>query len=618
MTQIGYIMPDKRLAAYTKKIFEEYNMDVEIGIGAFEEGVKEARKLIQNGAKIIISRGGTSIDIKQSLNVPVIDIKITVYDIVKAIKEASKLGNKIAVVGFYNLLEGLEALNPLLSFDLKQIYIESEDEAFEKIEKAKHEGIDVIIGGVIQSKVAKDLGIKSVFLESGHQAIINAYKEAEIVLETLLKERRKAEEVYNVLDLARDGFLAIDKSGKITLINNEAAKLMKCDVNTSIGKYIRDISPKLRNLEVVLETGKEYLNDITNLDSTTIVYNRRPIKVDDEVLGVVATLQDINILQESEFKIRKKIYTKGLYAKYNFSDINGISKELKKTIEIAMKFAYMDSTLLITGESGTGKELFSQSIHNVSLRRNGPFVAVNCASLPNNILESELFGYIEGAFTGARKEGKIGLFELAHKGTIFLDEIGEIPLNLQGRLLRVLEERVIMRLGDDRVIPIDVRVIAATNKDLVALVNDKCFREDLYYRINVLRLQIPPLRKRKEDIPILIDKLLERYKISNEHISLSKAAINMLENYSWPGNVRELRNLMERIVILKGTLNTDYEIITDFIEENRNLLKNHDTNDSITAERIEQVLQSVDNNKTRAAEILGIHRSTLWRILKNE
>ncbi|OAA84965.1 sigma-54 interaction domain-containing protein [Clostridium ljungdahlii] len=251
-------------------------------------------------------------------------------------------------------------------------------------------------------------------------------------------------------------------------------------------------------------------------------------------------------------KLTVKYTNKGLIARYDFNSIKTNSSSIKECIKLSNKVAKSDLTVLITGESGTGKELFAQSIHNASLRKNWPFVAINCAAVPESLLESELFGYESGAFTGARKEGKVGLFEQANMGTIFLDEIGDMPLTLQARLLRVLQERQVMRIGSDRLINVDIRVIAATNKNLLQMVEEGQFREDLFYRINVLPINIPPVRERKEDIISLIKYFMGRKKT----IRLSDEVMEIFMNYSWPGNIREIQNVASYIKIM----NDDNEV----------------------------------------------------------
>jgi transcriptional regulator with PAS, ATPase and Fis domain len=316
-----------------------------------------------------------------------------------------------------------------------------------------------------------------------------------------------------------------------------------------------------------------------------------------------------------EERIRREIYSQGHVAKFGFGDIYGTSPSLTEAIDVARQYARVDSTVLIHGETGVGKELFAQSIHTAGSRGNGPFVAVNCAALPEALLESELFGYVEGAFTGARRKGKPGLFELAHRGTIFLDEISEIPLSLQGRLLRVLQEREVIRLGHDRVIPVDVRVLCATNRDLHRLVEDGNFRKDLYWRLNVLSLFIPPLRERRDDIVPLMHRFLGVPSAGGHHgIAFSGDALSFLTQYPWPGNVRELRNLCERLTVLHIGKTVDAAFLTHLMEY-RGSTQPHRSGVK-GMEDIERALTQAGGKITRAAEILGVHRATLWRRCK--
>ncbi len=356
-----------------------------------------------------------------------------------------------------------------------------------------------------------------------------------------------------------------------------------------------------------------------------------PIILRDENIGTVLTFQNVQNIQEMEGKIRKKIFNRGHVAKHNFEDIIGNSRKINDVKYIAKRFSKVDSNILIEGETGTGKELFAQSIHNYSSRSSGPFVAVNCAALPESLLESELFGYAEGAFTGAARGGKLGLFELAHKGTIFLDEISEISPKLQGRLLRVIQEKEIMRLGHDRIIPVDIRVISATNKDLHTMVKLGEFREDLYYRLDILKVKLPPLRERKEDIIEILEHFLHTYSLQNKmgKITLSNKARDILTCYGWPGNIRELKNVCERLVVLNLghevsendvrlvlPNRNDSEGISRFGEEKDIGLKYAEQVKELEREKIKEVLEEVGHNKVKAAEVLCVSRTTLWRRMK--
>ena len=351
--------------------------------------------------------------------------------------------------------------------------------------------------------------------------------------------------------------------------------------------------------------------------------NRIPIVVDNQIRGVVATFQDVKQLQSTEQKIRLKLHEKGLVAKYSFSDIVGESKAIRNTIQIARSYASSQAAVLIHGETGTGKELFAQSIHNASSRRDGPFVAINCAAVNNNLLESELFGYEAGAFTGAAKGGREGLFELAHGGTIFLDEIGEIPRETQVELLRVLQEKEVRRVGGNRVIPVDVRIITATNKDLIQETMEGRFREDLYYRLNVLDLELPPLRERGDDVRVLGLQYFRKLCGGTVSAQQEKRFLDMLaqvQDYAWYGNIRELQNFTERVHIL---LQNDTEINSVMTEIMRRRtsgtpMERKWPGDDTAQERkaLLAALRNHPGSMEEAAKSLGCSRQTLWRKMK--
>jgi transcriptional regulator with PAS, ATPase and Fis domain len=352
-----------------------------------------------------------------------------------------------------------------------------------------------------------------------------------------------------------------------------------------------------------------------------------PVKVNESIVGTVTTIQDVTHIQVQEQKIRRMIWNKGYHAKYTFSNLIGKSEIIKNVIEWSKKLSRAKQNILIIAETGTGKEMFAQSIHNYSQRGDKPFVAINCGGFPENLIDSELFGYVEGAFTGALKVGKQGLFEIAHEGTIFLDEIGELSLSLQSKLLRVIQEREIRKIGDDKIIPIDVRIIAATNKDLSDMVQKGEFRQDLYYRLNVLNLSIPPLRERKEDIK----------EIALSFLGLDKDAclLDDIEEtmcrYNWPGNIRELQNICERILVLFGdgekiSCGNDFRIQPNeliqiigrnnyemAIEDNGCKDLSHNLLRINEEKSIRDALELCGQNKVNAAKKLGISRSTLWR-----
>ena len=320
-----------------------------------------------------------------------------------------------------------------------------------------------------------------------------------------------------IINVSPDGLIAVDGAGRITLCNARARRLLGLD-SLSQGQPISQVVPEL-NLEATVQSGQEEKNRVVK--SRELVVTNIPLRAGREVLGAISTFQKIQDVEESGRRMRSQLAQKGLTAHYTFDDLIGESRCLAQTKKLAQTFCQLDSTILLTGETGTGKEILAQSIHNASPRRGEPFVAVNCSALPGSLLESELFGYVDGAFTGARRGGSAGLFELAHKGTIFLDEIGEIDKRMQALLLRVLQEREVRRVGGEKVIPVDVRVVAATNQDLYEAVLDGNFRNDLYFRLSILNIHLPALRKRREDIPLLVEALIgEIEQISSDIMEL--------------------------------------------------------------------------------------------------
>ena len=345
------------------------------------------------------------------------------------------------------------------------------------------------------------------------------------------------EKIRALIEYIQDGVIITDPMGRIYLSNQKARSILKKG-EVFDGFEIQEMLPGI-DLTKNHEKGKEML---LNIDNRNIITSNRVIFSKGQRNGNIITIKNYDELEYSQHQIRNKISGEKHIARFTFADIKGSSVSTQKCIEKAKRFARSDASVLITGPSGVGKEVFAQSIHNESNRKRYNFVALNCAAIPENLLESELFGYEDGAFTGAKKGGKIGYFELAHKGTIFLDEIGEMPLALQSKLLRVIEERRFSKIGSSKVIDIDVRIIAATNQNLEQLASEKAFREDLFYRLNVLPLEIPPLNQRGNDAL----ELLYYFREKNTHNwALTEEACRFLKDYAWPGNIREVRNLAE-------------------------------------------------------------------------
>mgnify|MGYP000935962474 CR=1 FL=1 len=624
MNNILLIAPYEDLEKTAKDVIKEYNLPVDVIQGNLSDGASIAKRSEEEGVEVIISRGGTYQVIKNAVNIPVVEIQVSAFDILRALKDLLDYRGPIGIVGYENVVFGIDTLIDVLGLDLIRVIFKDESEAPRQVFEVASKGVREFVGDTIGIKTVKSMGFRGRLIESGKEAVLSAIYEARRVLEIRREERARAERFKVIMDFIHDGIIAVDEKGCITIFNKTAGEIFKKSDNP-VGKPVSELLETTK-LPEVLKTGEPQLGELQRVGDVVIATNRVPIIVDGEIKGAVATFQDVTQIQKMEQKIRRELHQKGLVSKYSFKDIIHKSQIMEDLIYRAKKYAELDSTtVLILGETGTGKELFAHSIHNESPRAKGPFVAINCAALPENLLESELFGYAEGAFTGARRGGKIGLFEMAHMGTIFLDEIGDMPLNLQSRLLRVIQEKEVMRIGDDRVIPVDVRIIASTNRNLEEDIEKGTFRRDLFYRLNILKLIIPPLRERKEDIPLLVDLFVEKYsaRLGKKVKGVTQKALDLIMNLDYPGNVRELKGIIERAVAFAESEyieEADLGISNQAAKQNdaisRHIFKGNFTLKEIEIMAIKEALAKTQNNISGAARLLGVDRTTIWRKIK--
>lgn len=438
-----------------------------------------------------------------------------------------------------------------------------------------------------------------------------------------------------IVETLTDGVLTIDKDGIVTFLNQVGAEILCIDRENSIGKHISDLVDFKPVVLDVLKTGKGYIDKeflVTKKSGEKIHFIKTAVPIKDEKGKIVTVVDTFRRIKRVNKMVNE---LSGSYANFRFDDIIGSSVKIQDTIRKAKAAAKCMSNVLITGESGTGKELIAHSIHNYSDRKNQPFVSINCGAIPRELLESELFGYEPGSFTGASNKGRMGKFELADGGTIFLDEIGEMPIDMQVKLLRVIQDRKLTRIGGNNVFELDVRIIAATNKNLIELCKNGGFREDLYYRINVLHIALPPLRERKEDIHELVQYFINKLsiKLDKEILDISPAAMNKIMTYNWPGNVRQLENTIERAVNLcSGFMIKSDDIFIENIQESNGssayYLNTGKTNNDIISETdiepleviekraIERALKVSDGNITATANLLKVTRNTIYNKMK--
>jgi propionate catabolism operon transcriptional regulator len=424
--------------------------------------------------------------------------------------------------------------------------------------------------------------------------------------------------------------VSVDAHGRVEALNPAMERLLGVSADRAAGQPLESVAPGL-SLAGVLATGEPELESIEKLGNRTVVTNRIALQEQGVRSGAVLTCQEASAFERVDRSLRSHNRPRRFVPRYTLDDVVGASPAIQRVRSLAERYARSEATVLVTGASGTGKEIFAQGIHAASARRGNAFVAVNCAALPETLLESELFGYDEGAFTGSRRGGKPGLFEAAHTGTIFLDEVGDLPLPVQTRLLRVLQEREVLRLGSNDPTPVDVRVIAATHRDLERNVEEGTFRQDLYYRLAILKLHVPALSERPEDVPLLASRLLERALRAHGAADRLEDALRLigphLQRHAWPGNVRELENVLERVAVLHagaggGAIGaSDLRAIVPelFVAsdagDGRGRLPSMRRRDE--RRHIERVLRECGGNQSEAARRLGIGRTTLWRKLSS-
>mgnify|MGYP000851680898 CR=1 FL=1 len=607
---IVFITWDLPLYELAKEVIKDNSSDCGLAYAPMKSIQDEARKFEMRGAKIFISFGITGRLVREAVDIPVISLNIGEEDIIQALIQASALGEKIGIMGFQKTMKRISKLRPILNIDLIWQPNPLLDEVPEAIRKLKD--IDVFVGGYYQTSLAREQGMKTILLKPRKEELYEAICTARSFLNKSDESESLGKQslVYAIMTVQIDG--------RIVILNKLASEYLGFHPLTSSLISIQEICPQFIKIFDCIEKKESYMNQIAKIGERYFLYHVEPIFQNNVLDYILVSFQDTDAVMTSELTIRKNLSKERNKTTYTLDHIVGNSKCIAESLKLALKYASSLESVLILGETGTGKELYAQGIHHASQRGKGPFVAVNCASIPENILESELFGYVKGAFTGASQNGKTGLFEAAHGGTIFLDEIGEIPYSLQGKLLRVLQERQIRRLGDENIIPIDIRVITATNKDLVKLVREGTFRSDLYFRLNILNLRIPPLRQREKDSLLLAEVFLKEASIrQKKDFYFTEEAKMEILHYQWPGNVRELQNMVYRLGVINERREIGAKDLHNYMIENQLLYEDEKSGFKNTYS-LNEALELSGQNKKMAAELLGVSRATLYRMLEKQ
>lgn len=610
-----FLVPRDSMDEEQRKYYSKLYTDVLFEFSDPYDPIPQVRQKVKEGIEIVGGRGNAAVAIRQEFsNLHVVQIQVTGYDVIRSLRRIDPTGATVAVITSNVDVSGLKIFEQLYSIHIIGYLMVPFSKLENTIRDAVINGAKYILGGALICRMAKDMNIPAqvIPLALGPESMVNAIHELKQVQKAIELENARQGFLNRLLDSIKEGVISTDLTGKITMVNANASRILQMSPRMAIGKGINTFLP---------EDTPDGTDNMVNINGNRILFTRTSVLNGNQDDGIIYTLHEPSHIETLETSIRRETYADSNHiARFHFTDIIGLSPTILETIRIARNYAKTESNVLITGETGSGKEMFAQSIHNAGTRHKGPFVAVNCASLPETLLESELFGYVEGAFTGANRKGRAGLFEAAHGGTIFLDEISETSYSSQGRLLRVLQEKYIVRLGSQKIIPVNVRVIAATNRNLHELVEQGKFREDLYYRLNVLNLVIPPLRERDDDAIILLNHFLKTF---GANVTINEDVVGFLREYPWRGNIREVGNLAERVVATLTGLNINRKQIERLLDPH-DLSVSYSTHLSSTLQLREkkqktEILNALDQakgNMGKAADILGIDRSTLWRRMK--
>lgn len=590
------------------------------------DGIQQAKALQEEGVRVIISAGMNAVNILQHVTIPVICIQRSRLSLALTLKKALESVNgdasQIALVCSSGLfLEAAKKAREVFEFNIHiQIYSDS-DNLIAILQQLKDQGVTTIIGPSVVLHGAESLGMQTVPAPLEKEDILQAVEQAEEHLQTIENYFQNNEIIRVIQNSTPYGILAADREHRLLEINEAAMMLFGVEKSQVFGLDVFSTLFSSNSIKEPIRMLEQNNDQILTIRQDLVLVHLEQIQRDHEIIAYVYTMKPISQIQQEEERTRKQLHKKGSSARGTFDNIIGSSPAMQKAIHIAKRIAQVNSTILICGQTGCGKELFAQSIHNYSPRRSAPFVVINCAALPESILESILFGYEPGAFTGAQSRGKQGLFEIAHNGTVFLDEISEMPLNTQARFLRVLQEREVMRLGSDKAIPVDIRVIAATNKNLAEMVSKNLFRQDLFYRINVLTLQLPPLSQREGDLRLLTDYFIARKaRDLNRPVSgIQEEAFQYLSQYPLPGNIRQLSNIVEAAVALSDTDRITKDVmelvLAPHIVQPQDMRVEGDLGQAEAA-ALWKALKQNHFQRMKTAQALQISSSTLWRKIK--
>ena len=626
-----------RLSDLFLDIAAEYNDRAELRVitRGFEDIVREIDAAGPERPDVVVAGGSNGAYLKPRLSLPVVVINPTGFDVMHALARARRDAESVALVTHGDTPEEVRRFVAAYGMDVVFASYTSRQGAESCVLDLRDRGVVVVVGPGLVTDLATQAGMNAVFLYS-RDSVRAAFDTALEVVQATRRETLRRQRLDNLLQHLRDGVVALDAQGRVEAINQRLATALGIDAKQAIGQPLLSIAPNL--LGLLPDADGDTLGTVRGVN---YVIHRGPLASAGAgaAEGTVFTFQESRAVERLDRTLRSRQRPQQFSARYRLEDLVGESLPMERVRTLVRRYAKSDATVLVLGESGTGKEMVAQGMHQLSARRDFPFVAINCGAFPEALLESELFGYEEGAFTGARKGGKTGLIEAAHRGTLFLDEIGEMPLPLQSRLLRVLQEREVVRLGSTEPTRVDIRVVAATHRALTDAVEAGTFRADLYYRLNILSIALPPLRERPDDVmPLAAEllvqaarrepRLLLRIADTEDAARVLAGIAEPLRRYTWAGNVRELQSVVERIAVeLAYTDDTDAitqdvlrliapEVFVYATAGKPAAQTLRERSRGVEAEEIRAALAAHGGDRDAVCAALGISKTTLWRRLQ--
>ena len=627
---IAFFLPNNTTYDTVRRVLQRMGYEYPVYAKSTYDAVRTAKALLPQGLHMVVSHGLTLRFLERDLPmIPTLELPFSGLDALLAVQNALQYADRrIVHLGtkhlYHYIRRSLQILGvdpAVISFRELSTDVPQEQMAQDLID----EGFEVFIGGFPIVNYVRRRGKVGLEFDVDEQNVEETVLNARRILRNIIDIEERSDLNEAILQASSDGIIALNESRRITSANAAACEILQESEENLAGRLLATVLASHNLIDIELLPQQRSVAS----SLTPIILRELPIITESLPKGSVVSIKKVSEVRELEYRARRQeLAARGLVAKYTFDDILGSSPAIRRAKELAETYAKCESPILLYGDTGTGKELFAHSIHQASSRRSKPFVAINCAALSESLIESELFGYVKGAFTGAAREGKEGLFEIADTGTLFLDEISELPISVQAKLLRVLQEGEIIRVGGDKVIRVDTRIICSSNKDLLQLMRANKFKNDLYYRLSVLEVTIPPLRARPEDIPDLSMSLAKSHaaKHRKKIKSISPDVLAALSRMPLRGNVRELSSILERMVILAAGPVLDMETLwrcnlrempLDPPEAGEAPQESLSLNIKESQRQlILQALEQCGGNKAATAKLLGVDISTLYRKLK--